>query len=124
MELLGSVFILAVSAFLLRSFGWRGAPVFAVLCVVLILSDTTAKISDTFSPLLLFSEDLGMKDSCEAALKILGLGYLYGISSDVIRELGENSIAKAVETVGRVEIIAVSLPYLEEIIRLGVELIG
>ena len=123
MELIGSFLLLALSAFFLRSFGWRGAPVFAALAVVTVFSGTFFRASDMFSPLFLLGEKTGIEGAAGAAVKILGLGYLYGISCDVIRELGENSIAKAVETVGRLEIIAVSLPFLEEIIRLGVELI-
>ena len=66
----------------------------------------------------------GLAEPVRAALKVLGLGYLYGICADVCRDLSEAGIAKAVEAVGRVEIVAVIMPYFEEIIKVGVELIG
>ena len=45
----------------------------------------------------------------------------FSSAADVCRELGENGIAKVTEVVGRVEIMAVVMPYFEEIIKLGLK---
>ena len=66
----------------------------------------------------------GVSEPLSAAVKILGIGYLFGMCADVCRELGEGGAAKAVETVGRVEIIAVVIPYFKEIVSVGAELLG
>lgn len=124
LNLLGAGLILGISAFILRSLGWRGAPVFAVICSVVLLAEAGESLSGVFSSLSLLYRQKGMEEGVSAALKVLGLGYLFGISSDVCRELGENGIAKSVEVAGRVEIIAVVIPFLKEIIETGVELIG
>ncbi len=63
-------------------------------------------------------------DAVSVAVKALGLSYLFGISADICRELGEQGIAKCVEVVGRVEIISLALPYFRQIIELGVEFMG
>jgi stage III sporulation protein AD len=69
-------------------------------------------------------QSVGFSEGAGAAIKILGLGYLFGICADVCRELGENSIAKAVEVAGRAEILMVVIPFLEEIIEMGAELLS
>lgn len=124
LKIFGAVLLLCISAFLLRCFGWRGAPVFALVCVIIILNESSEALSGIFNTVNSVSALADMGEPLGAALKILGLGYLFGISADICRELSESGIAKAVEVVGRVEIIAVVMPFFEEIIRVGVELIG
>ena len=66
----------------------------------------------------------GISESASALIKITGVGTLFGLSSDAVRELGEAGIAKAVDMVGRVEIITLTLPFIEEVLEIGAELIG
>lgn len=123
-NLLGAGLVLGISAFILRSFGWRGAPVFAVICSVVLIAEAADGLGGIFSSIGFLYKQKGLDSAVRAALKVLGLGYLFGISSDVCRELGEAGIAKSLEVVGRVEIIAVIVPFLKEIVETGVELIG
>ena len=58
-----------------------------------------------------------------AMLKILGAGYVFGVCSDICSELGEGGLSGAVCLFGRVEIIALSLPYIKRIVEKGIELI-
>jgi len=113
-----------MTAFLLRSFGWRGAPIFASVALVLLLSEAAGGLESVFLSVEKIGGGAGISEPVSASLKILGLGYLYGICADVCRDMSEAGIAKAVEVVGRVEIVAVVMPYFEEIIKVGVELIG
>lgn len=120
----GIAFLFGIVAFVLRGFGWRGAPIFALIASVTLLGEGIGKLSSLVDSLKLLGGEVGVEDSVRAALKVLGLGYLFGISADVCRDIGELGIAKAVEVVGRVEIIAVVMPYFSDIIKAGVELIG
>lgn len=124
LKIFGAAILLCLTAFMLRSFGWRGAPVFASIAFVMLLSEAADSIRSIFGAVGEISADTGLSEPAKAAIKVLGLGYLYGICADICRDLSENGIAKAVEAVGRVEIIAVVMPYFEEIIKVGVELIG
>ena len=123
-KFLGICLILLACAVLLRNFGWRGASVFAVVASILLLAEAADSLSYIFETVYAFDYGEGIEKPILAALKILGIGYLFGICADVCRELGENGIAKSVEIVGRVEIIALVIPFFQEIIRVGVELIG
>ena len=124
MKIFGLALIGAIISFVLKAFGWRGAPIAAIATMLALLSfftDSFDKIKGIFD---IAREAEGVAEAGEYLLKILGIGYLSGICSDVCRELGEAGIAKGLEIVGRVEIIAIVIPYFEKIIELGIELIG
>jgi len=123
-EILGVALLLCTSGFILRSFGWRGAAVFSTFAMLLLIKEAWEPLSYVFSSVKEIGEISGISEPIGAAIKILGLGYLFGMCADVCREMSESGIAKAVEVVGRVEIIAVVIPYFREIVRVGVELVG
>jgi len=112
--------VFAFCALLLKSFGWRGTTVFTALGIVILLSEIPMFFKEAVS---LSEAWQGLGDSCAAIFKIVGLGYLFGISSDICRELGESGIASALTLVGRLEIIAVSLPFISEIFSLAISLV-
>ncbi len=112
--------VFALSALLLKNFGWRGAPVFGVIASLFLISMLSNYFADIVEIYFSFS---GLGDGCAAILKMLGIAYIFGISSDVCRELGEAGISTALTTVGRFEIIAVALPYIKELISLSISLI-
>ncbi len=124
LDILGAGMILGISAFILRSFGWKGTPVFAVIASVVLIGEASHILGNIFDSVDFLYNESGIREGISAALKVLGLGYLFGISADICRELGESGIAKSLEVVGRVEIIAVAIPFWKEIIETGVELIG
>ena len=120
----GIALLLAITAFVLRGFGWRGAPVFALFASVVLMGEGIDELSRLIGSVEVIGKEVGVGEPVGAALKVLGLEFLFGISSDACRDIGESGIAKAVEVVGRVEIIAVIMPYFAEIINAGVGLIG
>lgn len=124
LKILGSALLLLSSAYLLRALGFRGAPIFAAISAIVLISESKESLGYIFGRVKELSELSNISEPTSAALKILGIGYLFGICADVCRELSEPGIAKAVEIVGRVEIFAVVIPYFERIIRVGVELLG
>ena len=59
----------------------------------------------------------------EIILKALAISYMTQISSEMCRECGESSIAFAVETVGKIEIVVLSIPLISNIISMSGELL-
>lgn len=59
----------------------------------------------------------------EIILKTLAIAYMTQISSEMCKESGENSIAFGIETVGKIEIIILSLPLVNNIIAMSLELL-
>ena len=120
---MGAALTLAVIVFMLREVGFRGAPVIAVISALLLLIRSVGIYEKVKDGILSFPEELFENGVLEAMLKVTGLTYLYGISSDVCRDLGETGISRALDVVGRVEITLITAPYVKEIIMLGSELI-
>ena len=116
--------LLALMGILLRSFGFRGAGAFAALGIAVLLSFAAREMSDLgrlFGYSELFSGEAMTYVS--AIMKIVGAGYVFGIGADICRELGEGGIANGVLVAGRVEIFAITLPYLKQILDIGAELL-
>lgn len=123
-KICGISILSAICAYLLRIFGWRGVPVFVAGVSVLLIGALGPRIEYIFGALKEVGEGTGVSETLASALKVLAAGYLFGICGDVCRELGESGVAKAVDVVGRVEIVAIVVPYFEEIIKIGIELVG
>ena len=123
LRLIGVALIFSVSLLLLRTLGWRGTPVFCTLAFLFLISEAAGELFTSFSQIKDLISDSAAKDAIAASLKIIGIGYLFGISADICRELGEATVAKGVEIAGRVEIIGVTLPFFEEILKTGAKLL-
>ncbi len=57
----------------------------------------------------------------EIILKTLAIAYMTQISGELCRECGENSIAFGIETVGKIEIVVLSLPLISNVIIMSKE---
>lgn len=57
-------------------------------------------------------------------MKALGIGYLTQISSELCRESGEGAIATGIETVGKIELIILSFPLINNIFKISEELLS
>ena len=57
----------------------------------------------------------------EIILKTLAIAYMTQISGELCRECGENSIAFGIETVGKIEIVVLSLPLINNVIIMSKE---
>ncbi len=124
LKICGISILTAICAFLLRSFGWRGVPILVASVSVLLISELDGRFEYIFGALREIGTRTGIAETLASALKVVAAGYLFGICADVCRELGEGGVAKTVEVVGRVEIVAIVVPYFEEIIKIGIELVG
>ena len=113
----------AALSFILKAFGWKGAPLLGIASVTLLIGVALEGFSSVFSLFELLSGVEGVDKGVKCVLKILGISYGAGITSDICRELGEGGIASAVMTVARIESLAVISPMIIETITLGLELV-
>ncbi len=116
--------LLSVMAFALREFGYKGAPLFALLCVVCLLSSAAAPLRQLI-PLFdgVLTEE-STTQTASAALRIVGVGYVCMLASDICRDLGEAGIARVVVLVSRVCILIIAYPFIQQLISLGYGLIA
>lgn len=113
----------AAAALVLREFGWRGAPLLGVICGIAAMGFILPYFAEAKTFYSRLSSDFEIGDIAESALKIVGIGYLSGITADTCRNLGETGAASAVVLVGRMEIIAIAAPYFFDIVEMGVSLL-
>lgn len=62
------------------------------------------------------------EENIELVLKVLSIAYITQITSDICRDCGENTFASGVDTIGKIEIIILSIPLIDEVIRMSEEL--
>ena len=106
---------------LLKELGFKGSKLVLLLGVVSVLGAVVIYIGKMLSFLPNLSDDT--KEYAVAMLKILGVGYAFGICSVICTELGESSLASAVCLFGRIEIVMLSIPFIKTIVEKGIELI-
>lgn len=115
--------VCALLCALLDSLGYRSKGLFATLSAIIILSLLGDGLSELINGVISLADSTGITDAASCALKAVGLGYVFGITSDICDSLGEKAISSAVTVVGRIEILLVAYPYFEKIIALGLRLI-
>lgn len=118
MDIAGAALLMCACVYVLKGIGFRGAAVVSTLFFVLLLLGTMGGIDALMSEALSLSVDAGVGETVECALKVIGLGYLFGICADVCRALSENEIAKGIELAGRVEIFLLIFPFVRDIFLL------
>ena len=116
--------ICAVLGALLDGLGFKSRRLFSVLSFVLLIGAVAQPLSKIFGGILSFSSAAGIGEGAEAAVKAVGLGYLFGFTSEICQALGESTLASAVSIVGKIEIFLVAYPFFEGIMKLGAELLG
>lgn len=116
--------LLAVVLYLLSQLGFRGVRAFSALSIVAVLLAVSVSSGEIFSEINELVNIGEVADITMSALKIVFVGYVFGFSSDIAAELGESGVASAITIGGRVEMMLISLPYIKDIIKLALELVG
>ena len=120
-KVIGCVLVTLFLGVLLKELGFKGARLVFLLATVSLIGGAVIYIGEAVS--LLPGIDAIGREYAVAMLKIVGVGYAFGICSDICTELGETSLGGAVCMFGRVEIIALSIPYIKMIVEKGIDLI-
>lgn len=109
---------------LLGSLGFKSKGLFITLAALLMLGVLQNDLSNIFGEIISFSESAGITDATKTALRVVGLGYVFGFTSEICLSLGEPLIASVVTAAGRVQLLAVVYPYIQDVVKLGVELLS
>ena len=114
----------AVFGFMLKSLGWSGAKIFSALgAVSVIIMGVTVMggLTDRLGEML---STRGLGTVFNTVIKIVGIGYVFGVCSDICNELGEGGVASALTLVGRGSILLTVMPTLGEIIEIATDIGG
>ena len=121
MKVLLYAFITLFLGIILRELGFGGTRLILLLATVSLIGASVIGIGGILADIPGLGE-VG-EEYTTAMLKIVGVGYVFGICSDVCAELGEVSLGNAVCLFGRIEILTLAMPFVERIVEKGVELI-
>jgi hypothetical protein len=120
-QAIGTLIIGALSAFLLKELGSRAAPAVGIIISLSVIGGAFGKMEQIGAIFSSLSFDADIERYSRDSLRVVGIGYVGGIAEDVISALGEANVAKIVQTVTRIELIGIAVPYLKEVL---VTLIG
>ena len=122
LKICGIAIIAAVMGYLLSELGFRGKRAFSVLCSViflLVFIDVAKDVIAEIGCLSLGDEGQRMFSS---ALKVVGIGHAFGISSEICSELSEGAIASVLTLVGKLEIVIIIIPYIRDLLEYAGEI--
>ena len=106
---------------ILKELGFKGAKLVFLVGTVSLVGVAAVYVSRLVSVIGELGSDSG--EYAVAMLKIVGIGYVFGICADICTELGEGVLAGSVCLIGRLEILTVSLPFIKTIVEKGIEMI-
>ena len=118
------ILLIASLSLILKNFGFKGAPVFVALSFCVVISSMADELSGILSLFSDFSTSSEIAQYTEGCLKVIGIGYLAGISADVCREIGELGAARCITVLSKFELIAICIPFMKELFESTLELLG
>lgn len=86
---------------------------FTVLCIAIVIPNIQSVVS-----FIKTVSEKGNGEMVGVILKALGITYLCSTASEICRSAGENSIGEHIETVGKIEILALSLPLFRDLLEM------
>ena len=110
-------------ALLLSEAGCRGSRLVSISATLTLLLLALSRVSDVLSELEWLRDASGIDEVARLAIRIVGIGYIAGISYDIASDLGQHGVASSVLTVGRVEMLLATAPAVTEILRLASSMI-
>ncbi len=111
--------IAAFAALLLREAGFKGAKLLSCVALIAIMGLALGLTGRLVSLIGVGELSENAEWAVRLFIKVVGVGYIFGIGSDICRELGESGVAGALLAVGRVEILLLCMPAFREIFELG-----
>ncbi len=116
--------ISVVLALILKEFGFKSKVLFSTFCLIVLIIMGIEPLSSILSSFGGLASKAKISEAADTAVRAVGLGYIFGFTSDICTSLGESNIASVVQMVGKIEIFVLALPYFEKTIALGLELLG
>ena len=108
---------------ILKELGFSGAKLVSVCSLCAVMLFAVSRLGDVNTELVSIEKMGGVSGVCEDMMKIVGVGYLFGICADICMELGESMLSKGLLTVGKIEIIILTIPTIKRILNMALEMI-
>lgn len=121
LRVIGCALISALLGVLLKELGFAGSRMILLLGTVGAIGFAAVCVGEVMEGIVGLSPENA--EYVRVILKMVGISYVAGVCSDICTDLGQTSLSGAISSVGRVEIMILSLPYVKRIIEEGVKLL-
>jgi stage III sporulation protein AD len=123
-KILGVAFVTAIVSVLLRSTKPELSFAVTITGVIVILMFLSEGIQSTLTAFTALANIANVENGLlKILLKIVGVGYITEFGAGILNDFGSNAIADKVVLGGKLTIITLSLPIIENILRLSQSLI-
>ena len=108
---------------ILKELGFSGARLVSVCTLCAVMLFAISRLGEVHTELLGIERLGGVGGLTKEILKIVGVGYIFGICADICLDLGESMLSKGLLTAGKIEIIILTIPTLKEIMKMAVDIL-
>jgi stage III sporulation protein AD len=124
-KILGVAFVTAIVSVLLRSTKPELSFAVTITGVIVILMFLSEGIQSTLTAFTALANIANVENGLlKILLKIVGVGYITEFGAGILNDFGSNAIADKVVLGGKLSIIALSLPIIENLLHLSQSLIN
>lgn len=120
----GIVFLVLVLLLTLKNVKSDMLPIFKICVTLLMCGMLIGMLSPIFSYINGYLKNENTERYVNLMIKALAITYISHITASISRDVGEDNIAAFCEMFGRVEIIILSLPIIDELISYAYELLS
>jgi stage III sporulation protein AD len=119
LRVVGVGLLCSVAALLLRQSRGELVPLIRLGGTVLILGAILPVLGEVLERLSFLSESEHVAPYAEVMLRALGIALLAKLAGDLCRDVGEGGLASGVELAGKVILLLLSVPMMEELLDLA-----
>jgi stage III sporulation protein AD len=124
-KILGVAFVTAIVSVLLRSTKPELSFAVTITGIIVILMFLAEGLQSTLTALTTLANIANVENGLlKILLKIVGVGYITEFGAGILNDFGSNAIADKVILGGKLTIIALSLPIIENLLQLSQNLIN
>lgn len=121
-KLCGVAMLAAMLGVIIKKWNLFPSELFKVAAAVFLAIGCFSRLSPVLDFLLTVTEGSAVAPYLGVLFRVLAVSLITALTASVCRDLGESTLAGYVELGGRIEILILSLPLLEEILSLVTEM--
>ena len=124
LQAVGIGVLFAMLSLLAKESGSKTASVQVAFAGVVLFGIALLRFLPAFESISTLFTKLSLEDEGSFLFKVVGVGYVSRIGSDVCRDLGAEGVAAKVELCGRAELLLLSLPLFAEVLEIAYSLLS
>ena len=113
----------AILGLILRELGFCGARLVSICATCAVMLFVILRLGEVQGELNELQKIAGTGGVVKDIMKIVGVGYLFGICADICLDLGEPTLSRGLLIAGKIEVVILTIPTLKEIIKMATDIL-